>query len=85
MLKRAFNETYSIILVVLFAGFVVRLSCGEIVNHVIDTRTTHFTLFSNYVKDSFDIYISLPDNYNAGNSSYPVIYYVDANLKMGNA
>jgi len=58
---------------------------GRLSHHVIDTQTTHFTLFSEYVKDSFDIYISLPDDYTAGNDSYPTIYYMDANLKMGNA
>jgi uncharacterized protein len=52
---------------------------------IIDTKTTHFTFNSKFVKDSFDIYVSLPDNYETSDSSYHTIYYMDANLKSGKA
>lgn len=62
------------------------LSCsGKLSQHLIDNKTTHFTWNSKYVKDSFDIYISLPDNYKEGNKRYNTVYYMDANLKSGKA
>jgi predicted alpha/beta superfamily hydrolase len=56
---------------------------GKLSQDVIDTNTTHFTWHSTYVKDSFDVYISLPDGYDTSTVAYPVIYYMDANLKSG--
>jgi predicted alpha/beta superfamily hydrolase len=56
---------------------------GKLSQSVIDTKTTHFTWHSKFVKDSFDIYISLPDNYDSTNTNYRVLYYMDANLKSG--
>src|SRR5687768_3162960 len=62
------------------------LNCsGKLSQHVIDTNTTHFTFHSKYVKDSFDVYISLPDGYENGSGIYNVLYYMDANLKSGKA
>ena len=52
---------------------------------VIDSKTIHFTFNSKHVKDSFDIYISLPDNYEQTDSDFHTIYYMDANLKSGKA
>jgi uncharacterized protein len=64
--------------------FVAAAGCnGKLSQHVIDTKTIHFTWHSTYVKDSFDIYISLPDGYDTSTVSYPAIYYMDANLKSG--
>jgi predicted alpha/beta superfamily hydrolase len=64
--------------------YVVTAGCsGKLSQRVIDTKTTHFTWHSKNVKDSFDIYISLPDGYDTGTVSYPVIFYMDANLKSG--
>jgi predicted alpha/beta superfamily hydrolase len=56
---------------------------GKLSQDVIDTKTTHVTWQSAYVKDSFDIYISLPEGYDTSHVSYPVIYYMDANLRSG--
>jgi predicted alpha/beta superfamily hydrolase len=52
---------------------------------IIDTKTIHFTFNSKNVKDSFDIYISLPDNYEQTDSGFHTVYYMDANLKSGKA
>lgn len=41
-------------------------------------------IYSNNVKDSFELYVTLPKNYSR-NSIYPVVYYLDANLKSGKA
>ena len=45
--------------------------------------TTRSTLISQYVKDSFDIHITLPKGYEELREKIPVIYYMDANLKSG--
>ena len=63
--------------------YIVAACNGKLSQDVIDSKTTHFTWQSVYVKDSFDIYISLPDGYDTGKASYSVIYYMDANLKSG--
>ena len=39
-------------------------------------------IYSHNVKDSFELYVNLPDGYSSGNS-YSVVFYVDANLKSG--
>jgi len=46
-------------------------------------RTERVTLQSTYVGDSFDIYVTLPPNYTYSKKSFPVILYMDANLKSG--
>lgn len=38
---------------------------------------------SKQVGDSFDIHITLPPGYDSTQENYPVIYYMDANLKSG--
>jgi predicted alpha/beta superfamily hydrolase len=45
-------------------------------------QTKMHTEYSGFVGDNFDIYISLPPNYNR-QDRYNVIYYCDANLKSG--
>lgn len=42
-----------------------------------------FIMYSQHVKDSFDIYITLPKDYKA-NEQHSVFYYLDANIKSGN-
>jgi len=42
-----------------------------------------FIMYSQYVHDSFDIYITLPRDYKA-NEPHSVFYYPDANIKSGN-
>jgi predicted alpha/beta superfamily hydrolase len=71
------------IFLLLFTVLILVNCSGKLSQSVIDTRTTHFTWHSKLVKDSFDIYISLPDNYDSTNTNYPVLYYMDANLKSG--
>ena len=40
------------------------------------------TIFSEQVQDKFELYIDLPKDYTR-DQSYSVVYYMDANLKMG--
>lgn len=40
-------------------------------------------IYSNFVKDSFELYIDLPPEYQANQDQYSVAFYMDANLKMG--
>lgn len=40
------------------------------------------TIFSDFVKDSFELYIDLPPGYKKG-KAYSIALYMDANLKMG--
>lgn len=44
--------------------------------------TAMHTVYSQHIKDSFEIYISKPTNYSS-EKKYDVIYYCDANLKSG--
>ncbi len=46
--------------------------------------TTKTILWSEKVKDSFELYVSLP-KHAAKNETYSVVYYCDANLKSGRA
>lgn len=71
------------IFLLLFTVLILVNCSGKLSQLVIDTKTTHFTWHSKFVKDSFDIYISLPDGYDSTNTNYPVLYYMDANLKSG--
>jgi predicted alpha/beta superfamily hydrolase len=48
------------------------------------TRATdRVTLHSTFVQDSFDIYVTLPPDYANSQKSFPLILYMDANLKSG--
>lgn len=58
---------------------------GKLSQELIDQKTTRFSYHSKFVKDSFDIYISLPDGYESGSDSFATVYYMDANLKSGKA
>lgn len=40
-------------------------------------------LWSEEVGDAFDLYIDLPEGYCTADSNYSVVFYMDANLKMG--
>ncbi len=68
-----------------FFLFIFIQCAGKLRQELIDSKTFHFTFHSKAVGDSFDIYISLPDNYEKSDSSYHTIYYMDANLKSGKA
>jgi uncharacterized protein len=46
--------------------------------------TTVQTIYSENVEDSLEIYITLPKAYSK-DSTYPVVYYTDANIKSGKA
>ena len=59
------------------------LSCGRTAINT-SLQTKKVTLQSNFVKDSFDIYITLPLSYYSSSKLFPVIFYLDANLKSGN-
>jgi predicted alpha/beta superfamily hydrolase len=55
--------------------------CGGLVGHAQYTTTIH-RIYSPGVKDSFDIYTSLPKDYSTS-KKYDLIIYCDANLKSG--
>ena len=62
---------------------IIFLSCGSTaINTSLQTRRV--SLQSGFVKDSFDIQITLPPAYRNSSKSFPVIFYMDANLKSGN-
>ncbi len=59
-------------------GFILFLcSCSRSRNNKVPA------IYSEFVKDSFELYIDLPTNYNPADSNYSVVLYMDANLKMG--
>lgn len=59
------------------------LSCANTLKEKESLKTIHSTYTSGFVKDSFDIYVTIPANYDSGNQTFPVIFYMDANLKSG--
>ena len=63
---------------------IVFFSCGSTTITYPSLKTKRITLQSGLVKDSFDIYITLPPGYNNPTRTFPVIFYLDANLKSGN-
>jgi len=77
------KQNSAIAVCLLIAAFIQ--CAGKLSQDVIDSKTTHFTFYSKAVGDSFDIYVSLPDDYEKSDSSYHSIYYMDANLKSGKA
>jgi hypothetical protein len=69
----------------LAAFLILFFSCGSGRYETKHLSTKYTTTYSQNVKDSFDIYITLPKGYEQSATSYPVIYYLDAKLKSGNA
>ena len=63
-----------VVLLSIFAFGII--SCQQKISHV-------NTIYSEKVKDSFEIYISVPPSSDT-NTIYDVIYYCDANLRSGN-
>jgi len=62
---------------------IIFLSCrSTAINTSLQTRRV--TLQSGLLKDSFDIHITLPSAYRNSSKSFPVVFYMDANLKSGN-
>ena len=59
-------------------------SCGSTGNITTSLKTVRVTFPSGFVKDSFDIHITLPASYDSSSKSFPVLFYMDANLKSGN-
>lgn len=60
---------------------IVITSCSSAnLPEVLETKRQN--IYSKSVKDSFELYITLPKNYSA-NGAYPVVFYLDANLKSG--
>lgn len=59
------------------------ISCGSVSQpEILETKKQ--MIYSIHVKDSFELYITLPKNYSS-DSIYAVVYYLDANLKSGKA
>lgn len=46
-------------------------------------NTEQRTFSSQIINQEFEIYVSLPDGYHAGDSQYPVLYLTDANTYFG--
>lgn len=65
--------------------FILLISCGSSGYKTTALQTEQHLVQSLIVKDSFDIYITLPKNYSQSKESFSVVYYLDANLKSGNA
>jgi uncharacterized protein len=64
--------------------FCLAIACGSNTKpEKLSLPVQRFTIYSGFVKDSFDIHIALPAGYDTSVNSYPVIYYMDANLKSG--
>ncbi|HET9826072.1 MAG TPA: alpha/beta hydrolase-fold protein [Chitinophagaceae bacterium] len=59
------------------------VSCGNSLARQ-SLQTQQITLFSQQVNDSFDIHITLPMNYRNPQKHFPVVFYLDANLRSGN-
>ncbi len=60
---------------------VIIASCSSTVQPAF-LETKKQTIYSANVKDSFELYITVPENFSR-DSTYSVIYYLDANLKSG--
>jgi predicted alpha/beta superfamily hydrolase len=45
-------------------------------------NSTSFSFYSETVKDSFEIYVSLPDGYDETQSDYPVLYVLDGDISF---
>lgn len=68
------NRTYPVFLLISILSVV---SCSNKRNYSIPA------IYSENVKDSFELYIDLPPNYQMDSTKYSVVFYMDANLKMG--
>lgn len=42
-----------------------------------------FVIYSEYVKDNFNIYVNIPENYSKLDANCSVVFYMDANLYLG--
>lgn len=62
---------------------IIPFSCGSIAVSSSSLKTIRTTFQSSFVKDSFDIHVTLPPGYDSSHA-YPVIFYMDADLKSGN-
>lgn len=63
-----------------FIFFILYLFCARDLSA--QYKTIMHKMYSQNVKDSFEIYVSVPEKYSAG-KKYDVVYYCDANLKSG--
>jgi predicted alpha/beta superfamily hydrolase len=68
--------------IILSGLLIILFSCGSI-NIITSLNTKRITLQSKFVKDSFDIHITLPSGYDNSPELFPLIFYTDANLKSG--
>src|SRR5687767_4299113 len=46
-------------------------------------RVNAVLLYSEYVKDNFNVYVDLPENYSKLDANCSVVFYMDANLYLG--
>jgi uncharacterized protein len=70
---------------ILSAAIILLFSCGSKPYETMQLQTIRTIVYSKYVKDSFEIYVTLPVNYKNNTGNYSAVYYLDANLKSGNA
>jgi uncharacterized protein len=69
----------------LVVWLIVLISCGSKPYETKQLQTIKTIIYSKYVKDSFEIYVTLPPNYANNTGNYSAVYYLDANLKSGNS
>ena len=67
---------FSFISVAFLVFIIAILSCSTV------RSSSAQVIYSQHVKDSFELYIDLPDDYNRS-KKYSVVFYMDANLKSG--
>jgi len=86
------NKTRSIYFVTTIL-FIVTMSCAQRSEQpkIIEEKNTEVTLFnsekrmlhSDIINDDFEIYVSLPYSYDRTDTTYPVLFVLDANISFG--
>jgi predicted alpha/beta superfamily hydrolase len=82
-------QQYLVIFVILFSSFVYSQELKDINKiqpifpEVSIMSTEKRTLHSNIIDEDFEIYVSLPYMYFQSDTTYPVLYLLDANIKFG--
>lgn len=66
------------------ATFLISLSLIFVLSCSRKRNTAIPAIYSNSIKDSFELYVNLPENYSKDSNHYSIAFYMDANLKMGN-
>lgn len=65
------------------SGAQVKEMAGEYKSPVGIANSEHFSLFSSNVQQEYQIYIHLPSSYSRSDTTYPVVYGLDADIGFG--